>query len=170
MAHMIPILLPGGGNILLFDNGGYAGFGSLLPGLPPHYPNRLRDYSRVIEFDPRTLEIVWEYENRQPLEGERKFFSSFISGAQRLPNSNTLITEGIRGRVFEVTQQGEIVWEFISPFEAVPDNGCTNSNSQALLPLATPIESHEQSPANPVYRAYRVPPWWLPDNLDCTGQ
>ncbi|GAX59207.1 hypothetical protein SCALIN_C01_0138 [Candidatus Scalindua japonica] len=173
MAHMIPINLPGGGNILLFDNGGYAGFGSLLPGLPPHFPNKLRDYSRVIEFDPRTFEIVWKYENKNPLDGERKFFSSFISGAQRLPNSNTLITEGVRGRVFEVTPQGEIVWEFISPFGAVPVDGCTNANSQALLPLASPIESQEQGSANtvyPVYRAYRVPPWWLPENLDCTGQ
>ena len=35
--------------------------------------------------------------------------------AQRLPNGNTLITESERGRVFEVTPQKEIVWEFWNP-------------------------------------------------------
>ncbi|GAX59206.1 hypothetical protein SCALIN_C01_0137 [Candidatus Scalindua japonica] len=145
MAHMIPINLPGGGNILLFDNGGNAGFGSLIPGLPPHFPNKYRIYSRVIEFNPLSLEIVWEYELKQPSEGERKFFSPFLSGAQRLPNTNTLITEGVTGRVFEITQEGKIVWEYIWPHEAPPG-----------FPF----------PAI-VYRAYRVPPWWLPENLDC---
>jgi hypothetical protein len=44
------------------------------------------------------------------------FFSPYISGAQRLPNGNTLITEGDFGRLFEVTAQGEVVWEYICPF------------------------------------------------------
>lgn len=46
------------------------------------------------------------------------FFSAFISGAQRLPNGNTLICEGAEGRVFEVTRAGEIVWDWRNPFEA----------------------------------------------------
>jgi hypothetical protein len=32
-----------------------------------------------------------------------------------LPNGNTLITESDRGRVFEITPSGEIVWEFFIP-------------------------------------------------------
>ncbi len=43
------------------------------------------------------------------------FFSSFISGAQRLPSGNTLIASGSKGRLFEVTREGEIVWEFLNP-------------------------------------------------------
>ena len=35
-------------------------------------------------------------------------------GAQRLPNGNTLITESDAGRVFEVTEGGDIVWEFVN--------------------------------------------------------
>lgn len=142
MAHMIPKGLPGAGNILLFDNGGLAGFGSLYPGLPPYWPTTYRNYSRVIEFDPRTLEIVWEYENKIPRDSERKFFSWFISGAQRLLNGNTLITEGSTGRVFEVTCHGEIVWEYINPYVA-------------------------QGFGRAVYRAYRVPCWWVPANQTC---
>jgi hypothetical protein len=34
---------------------------------------------------------------------------------QRLPNGNTLITESDNGRVFEVTRDGEVVWEFFMP-------------------------------------------------------
>jgi hypothetical protein len=44
------------------------------------------------------------------------FYSSFISGAQRMPNGNTFIDEGAKGRFFEVTPAGEIVWEYLNPF------------------------------------------------------
>lgn len=45
------------------------------------------------------------------------FFSGFISGAQRLPNGNTLICSGMQARFFEVTREGETVWEYVNPFE-----------------------------------------------------
>jgi hypothetical protein len=130
-AHMIPKGLPGEGNILVFDNGGYAGYGLL--GLPIRY---LRFYSRVIEFNPVTYDIVWEYEKKD----NPRFYSDRISGAQRLPNGNTLICEGSRGRVFEVTQEKNIVWEYVYPGK----NGDFTNND--------------------VYRAYRVPPEWVPGN------
>ncbi|MCP3917354.1 MAG: hypothetical protein GY711_17545 [bacterium] len=43
------------------------------------------------------------------------FFGPFISGAQRLANGNTLICEGPKGRVFEVTRDGRVVWDFRNP-------------------------------------------------------
>jgi len=88
------------GNILIFDNG----FHTVRPGPGTQ--------SRIIEVDPKTNTIVWKYEARPPWE----FFSFFISGAQRLPNGNTLICEGMKGRLFEVTHEGEIVWQYINPF------------------------------------------------------
>jgi len=87
------------GNILIFDNG----------------TQRLHDshtYSRVIEVEPQSKKIVWEYHDNPAYN----FYSAFISGAQRLPNGNTLITEGLNGRIFEVTVQGEVVWEYVSPY------------------------------------------------------
>ncbi len=126
-AHMIPHGLPGAGNILVFDNGGKSGYG----GGPAGFPRYARDYSRVIEFNPVTLEIIWEY----TAEG---FFAHQISSAQRLPNGNTLITEGTKGRVFEVTPDKKIVWEFLAP---APERG-----------------------PNHLYRAYRIPPEWVPGN------
>jgi len=92
-----PTLLDNG-NILIFDNGCHR---------------RLRaGYSRVVEVNPDTGKIEWEY--KDPYTA--RFYGAFISGCQRLPNGNTLICEGPRGRVFEVTSDGEMVWEFVSPF------------------------------------------------------
>ena len=54
-----------------------------------------------------------------PLDASR-FYSPFISSAQRLPNGNTLVTEGSDGRIFEVTRDHELVWEYISPYWGKP--------------------------------------------------
>ncbi|HTE87220.1 MAG TPA: aryl-sulfate sulfotransferase [Dehalococcoidia bacterium] len=86
------------GNILLFDNG-------------PHRLDETFPYSRVLEIDPATKQIVWQYADTPPW----KFFSPRISNAQRLPNGNTLICEGSFGRIFEVTSEGETVWEYVNP-------------------------------------------------------
>ena len=65
----------------------------------------------ILEIDPKTNEIVWEYNDRKNL-----FYSPVCSGAQRLPNGNTFICESTKGRFFEITPDGEIVWEYINPF------------------------------------------------------
>ena len=143
--HMIPRGLPGEGNLLVFDNGGYGGYGNPNPGSPTGNNNALRDYTRVLEFNPVTLEIVWQY---TPLEAgfllftdASKFYSSYISAAQRLPNGNTLITEGSDGHLLEVTPEHEIVWEYIKPYFHKVAGKFTN---------------------NMIYRAYRVPYEWVP--------
>ena len=92
-----PSLLPNG-NILIYDNGSHRRH----TGLP---------FSRVIEVNPSTNEIVWSYQDSPPYN----FFSPYISGARRLPNGNTLITEGMFGRMFQVTPDGQVVWEYINP-------------------------------------------------------
>ena len=86
------------GNILLHDNGRHR----------PIAP----DYSRVIEVNPETNQVEWEYVADPPHE----YYGSFMGGAQRLPNGNTLICEAPAGRLFEVTPGCEIVWEYVNPF------------------------------------------------------
>jgi len=85
------------GNVHMFDNG------TRREGFP---------FSRVLEVDPKTDKVVWEYQANPPVA----FFSPHISSADRLPNGNTLICEGATGRIFEVTRRGETVWEWHSPF------------------------------------------------------
>jgi len=66
-----------------------------------------------------------------------EFLSSFISGAQRLPNGNMLICSGAPGRVFEVTRAGEIVWEWLNPTEGTAEVGTGGNAPPRALFRAT---------------------------------
>jgi len=135
--HIIPKGLPGAGNLMVFDNGGAAGYGPVTPASPDGVNAMSRGSSRVLEIDPVALKKVWEYSI--PGTESYRFFSHYVSSAQRLPNGNTLITEGADGRVFEITTGGDIVWEYVSPYFTQGPNK-----------------------TNRVYRAYRVPYDWVP--------
>ena len=83
------------GNIMLFDNWG---------GRP------YRKRSRIVEIDPVTQEVVWQYDG-----GKGDDFLGKIRGKQQvLPHGNVLVTDSQSGRVFEVTRgdSPEIVWEY----------------------------------------------------------
>jgi hypothetical protein len=86
------------GHILLFDNGCHRLNGPT--------------FSQVLEVDPTTKQVTWSYK----AESIMGFYSFMVSGCQRLPNGNTFITEGATGRLFEVTPDGETVWEYVSPW------------------------------------------------------
>ena len=106
----IPAGYPGAGNLMDFSN-------EVTHASPP--------YSQVVEFVPPvgangryTLgaeqpfgpdQAAWTY-------SDNGFFSPFISGAQRISNGNTLVTFGPQGRFVEVTTEGEIVWEYWTPY------------------------------------------------------
>jgi hypothetical protein len=81
------------GHILLFDNG----------------VDRRR--SRIVELDPLSEEIVWEYQAPTPTD----FFSLRKGSNQRLENGNTLVANSDSGEAFEVTPMGEVVWHFLIP-------------------------------------------------------
>ncbi|MDO8599940.1 MAG: hypothetical protein Q7R44_00825, partial [bacterium] len=80
-------------------------------------PNPFSSYgSRDIEIDPRTNKIVWQFNGGVGVINQVRLFAPIVGGAQRLPNGNTLITDGPKGHVFEVTPKGELVWDMISPY------------------------------------------------------
>ncbi len=81
------------GNILLYDNG------------------LLRGWGRALELDPRSGQIVWQYVASPPEE----LYTRGLGSARRLPNGNTLIGESERAHAFEVTRDGEVVWDFLVP-------------------------------------------------------
>lgn len=81
-------------------------------------------HSRIVEFNPETRKDVWVYRGSPWCS----FYSPNISGAQRLWSGNTLICEGLFGRIFEVTPDGEIVWQYVSPWFGGPwQDGMINS-------------------------------------------
>jgi hypothetical protein len=94
-----PILLDNG-RMLLFDNEGQ------------------KKSSRILEFDPFSLEIFWMFDGQPP----GKFHSRCCGTVQRLPNGNTLTAETDNGRALEVAPDGTVVWEYISPYRAGKDN------------------------------------------------
>ena len=95
------------GNILLFDNSG------------AWHPEQ---YARVIEFNPESYEIVWEY----PGDTGQRLFSTYRGRQQQLANGNILISEFESGRLLEVTRNGQTVWEYSCPFysDFNPDYVC----------------------------------------------
>jgi len=87
------------GRILLFDNTG------------------LGDRSRVMELDPVDGSIVWEYRGSEDYP-----LASWTCGTvARLTNDNTLITESDHGHALEITREGDVVWEYYSPFRVGED-------------------------------------------------
>jgi hypothetical protein len=95
------------GNILLLDNQGGNRETPLVA-----------DQSEVIEINPTSHEIVWRYVGSD----EHPFYTVWLGYVQRLANGNTLVTESAQGRIFEVTQQGRIVWEYLSPYRIGDEN------------------------------------------------
>ncbi len=81
------------GNILLFDNRGH------------------HERAKIIEFDPFTQQLVWSYMGPDG----NGLWSRQLGSNQRLANGNTLITDSVNGRAFEVTSAGDIVWEYVNP-------------------------------------------------------
>ena len=68
--------------------------------------------SSVLTLDPRTRSVTREYTGprAEPLHSRRS------GRVQVLPNGNTLVVETDRGRALELTKDGEVVWEFRSPY------------------------------------------------------
>jgi hypothetical protein len=144
----VPYDRPGGGNLLVYNNGGGRSDGN---------------YSSVVELDPKQRDNgsykikdtkpfgprkpYWEY--TAPVKTD--FYSNFISGAERQPNGNTLICEGATGTFFEVTRDKKMVWRYVNP--AVPPQ----------RPAEPEVEGEEKKEkprpfTNIVFRVYRYAP------------
>ena len=104
---------PGGGNILVFNNGiGRPDglYSSIVEIVPPLDKNGNYTFTPGRAFGPE--EPIWVYEAENPTD----FFADHLSSAQRLPNGNTLICDGPAGYFFEVTPNKEIVWQYLNKF------------------------------------------------------
>jgi len=134
----IPKGYPGEGHLIVYDNdihhpdNKFPSMGAALsqvqsPDLPvavgdfgnysaieewalPEMENGVYSISENGTFGPS--QPNWEY----TAPDKYSFYSPFISGVQRLKNGNTLITEGVKGRFFEVTPDKKIVWEYWNPY------------------------------------------------------
>jgi hypothetical protein len=106
-ANWIKPGLIGAGNILLFNNGDRPGtandYSSVEEIAPPLDSNGSYYIHPDSAFGPAAP--AWVYEN------PGSFYSGNMSGAYRVPNGNTFITEAVSGRLSEVTHDGQVVWQ-----------------------------------------------------------
>ena len=151
--HWIAPGLPGAGNILVFNNG-YESDGE-----PPYYssieeivlPVDGYGYRREPGAPYPPAEPIWTYTAETPTD----FYSRLMSGAQRLPNGNTLICEAATGSVFQVTQDGKTVWKYVYPM-----SGYTPLKQGAEASIRYWLSMGDTLLDNAVYRAY----WYAPDH------
>jgi len=153
---------PGDGNILTFNNGGRrpeGSFSTVDEIVPP--VNEQGDYAYTPGEPYAPEEQIWIYMAENPED----FFSRAISGAERMPNGNTLICSGNWGTFFEVTPAGEIVWLYINPVvsdgpihqgEEIPEqphgNGTFNMvfKIRRYAPDFPGFEGHDLTPGDPI--------------------
>jgi hypothetical protein len=136
----IPDGLPGAGHLIAYNNGApidraFSTADEIIP--------VVRDGAYVKDangaFRAARLQIY-------PHPDNTRWFGAIISGVERLPNANTLITDGTRGHIFEVTPTGETVWDYVNPHYTVrPDTPKSSGAGFVIRPWWT-------------FRADRYPP------------
>jgi hypothetical protein len=134
---------PGAGNIIVFNNGLGRNYSTIDEFTPP--VDAKGNYSMVPGQPLGPKSMAWTYKANPP----QSLFSDAISGAQRLPNGNTLIDDGTHGTFIEVTANGEVVWKYVNP---VVREGALAKN--AGVPT-DPVRDGEWM--NAVFRIYRYP-------------
>jgi Arylsulfotransferase (ASST) len=108
-ASWIDIGCPGEGNILVFNNGINRLYSTVDEIVPPVDDKGV--YHRTPGYAYGPTGLTWTY-NPTPT-----FYSTTVSGAQRLPSGNTIICNGETGEIFEVTPEGSTVWQYNSGVE-----------------------------------------------------
>ena len=131
----IPEGLKGAGNLLYFDNNALrpgTTFSRVLEINPYKGPMKDGVYVPLMEagFDARHIskQIVWSYQSRD----YTSFFSHYGSNMNRLPNGNTYVSASGGGQMFQVTAEGELVWEYINP--------CTIEGVKKIIIDPTPTD------------------------------
>lgn len=146
--------LPGAGNILIFNNGlgrpdgNYSTVDEIVPPIAAD-SSYFRNPNSA--FGPSTA--FWTYTAAQPT----LFYSNYISGATRLPNGNTLICSGAKGKFFEVTSSVQIVWIYITPVTSngILTQGQTPNNNSVFKIYRYPVDysgfaGHDLTQSGPI--------------------
>ncbi|MFN8395644.1 MAG: aryl-sulfate sulfotransferase [Bacteroidia bacterium] len=81
--------------------------------------------------------MSWTYQATPPTD----LYSSLISGVQRLAGNHTQVCVGNSGRIFQLDDQGNMVWEYVNPIQ--------NTG---------PLNQGDPANNNSVFRAYKYEP------------
>lgn len=159
---------PGEGNLTLFNNNiplgrdslNYSAIFELKPFEEKEGHYKLMENKRYGPVKPS-----WKYVAKDTMS----FHAPYVSGAQRMKNGNTFINQGPKGRYFEVTPEGEIVWEYLNPYrgnihkpngDPVSMRGWIYSSFRAnFIPEDHPaLKAKTLVPIDPQPQIFKLPP------------
>ncbi len=125
------------GTILIFDNGGWDNHQG-----GEDFHSRILKY--IINEDTKTAELIWEFPGNFEVAPwfRNDFYCPYWGDANRLDNGNILVTAGVEdpgniSRIFEVTEDGEIVWDF-----ALPDDYGVYRASRVKVPFIERLQEN----------------------------
>lgn len=102
---------PHAGELIVFNNGnGRDTLYSSVDIIAPPENNGTYIKNAGEPFGPSNTSWSWDIGT--------DMYAPSISGVERLPNGNTLITYGTQGTFIEVNIEGDIVWKYISPINS----------------------------------------------------
>ena len=135
--YWIPKGMPNEGKIMYFNNGDHRpqGYYSTIEMIDPPFENGQYQKNINDHYYPLEPEVVYKAPN--PFD----FVSTYLSNAQQLENGHVFINEGGNGRLFEIDNNDNIVWEYVNP---VSYNGPNPQGSFIF--------------GNSIFRAYKYPP------------
>lgn len=115
--HWIPDEMPGAGHLMVYNNGisrpGNVKYSSVDEWQPTLQSDGL--YSVIDDETYGTYygptELSWQYTAANPAD----LYSDRVSGARRMENNHTLVGNGADGSMYEVTNDGSVVWTYVSP-------------------------------------------------------
>lgn len=123
-AYWIPNGYKDSGCIMLFNNGFNrdTAYSTVEVIQTPVLQNG--SYFNALPYGPTSPK--WLYKDSVPTS----FYSQIISGAERMPNGNTMICSGVQGLLFEVTPAGKTVWKYKNPMAGnqVRNDGTIGNN------------------------------------------
>ncbi len=154
--HWIEVGLPNEGEVLIYNNGNNRPEGNYSTVDQIQLPE-MEQGQYNISTNPSDTFFPVEYSWSFPDTLDSEFFSQNVSGAQRLPNGNTLICEGASGHIFEIDANKELVWDYINPINTY---GTTQQGNAAVFnavfrslryaPESAALQGHDLSPSAPL--------------------
>ena len=135
---------PGAGDLTCFNNGVGRNYSTIDEIAPPVDASGNYSFVSGSSFGPASL--AWTYQANPP----SSLYAQDISGAQRLPNGNTIICQGTLGTFYEVTSDGAVAWKYINPVDQ------TGALTQGDYIPDDP--THPGEKMNSVFRVYKYPP------------
>ncbi|MCX6230428.1 MAG: aryl-sulfate sulfotransferase [Bacteroidetes bacterium] len=141
---------PGAGDLLCFNNGVNRNYSTIDQFTPA--ADASGNYTIVSGSAYAPANLSWTYQATPPTS----MYTGDISGAQRLPNGNTIICVGPTGTLYEVTAAGQVVWKYIGP---VTNLGPLTQGDSIPHNPDRPFET-----MNSIFRVYKYAPTYAAFN------